>query len=682
MTPTASTRLAGFVLIVLLSLLAVWRSAIGTAQDGFSIDEAWHIVAGTSYARGEGYHLNPEHPPLVKRWVGAWMPDSFKLRPPKPLKEKEEERRWVQETMYQDNVPAAAQAVSRPAMWTLNGLLLCVLGLLLWRVFGLAWAAGTLAFLALEPTVAAHMPVVMTDLPLGLTLAIAALCTGLLATTWRWRWAVATGLAMGLALTAKHSALAGLAGLALMLVAAAAWGLRTSPREALRRTAMGATAALLALVMLWGAYDFRFKADPDGRDHYNRPIAEKIGELRLPHWQQSLAFADRHALLPESYLWGLADTVRTGVEGRSGSLFRIWGTLYEGTPPWFSWPAIVASKLPLALMALALAGLLASARAARDARLRWPLLAVVLACTFHMAALVGSGGVWGGVRHALPVVLGLAIGAGAALDWAWRRRSRAWLALVAVPYIAAFAMTIREPSAWEYHNELVGGTANAYKYFDNEGLGLGQRYPQLRDYYHRVIAPSGLPLYSRFAPEEILRADRIVFRRQVETLDDTNVEGRLTGWFVMGMGTLLPVPQADWDPKRDLKGRVLVARFGPMGVWKGTQNDPRGRAEAMGGRVFDYIYKENGQDWAKVALRLEEALKELPMAIPGYFELGNAYLRLGRREDAIRAYNGMFVQKQMPIDPLVAKQVHTQIDALKAGTPLAQLKPLRNPWLE
>ena len=682
MTPTSSTRIAGFVLVVLLSLLAVWRSAIGTAQDGFSIDEAWHIVAGTSYARGEGYHLNPEHPPLVKRWVGAWMPDSFKLRPPKPLKEKEEERRWVQETMYQDNVPAAAQAVSRPAMWTLNGLLLCVLGLLLWRVFGLAWAAGTLAFLALEPTVAAHMPVVMTDLPLGLTLAIAALCTGLLATTWRWRWAVATGLAMGLALTAKHSALAGLAGLALMLVAAAAWGLRTSPREALRRTAMGATAALLALVVLWGAYDFRFKADPDGRDHYNRPIAEKIGELRLPHWQQSLAFADRHALLPESYLWGLADTVRTGVEGRSGSLFRIWGTLYEGTPPWFSWPAIVASKLPLALMALALAGLLASARAARDARLRWPLLAVVLACTFHMAALVGSGGVWGGVRHALPVVLGLAIGAGAALDWAWRRRSRAWLALVAVPYIAAFAMTIREPSAWEYHNELVGGTANAYKYFDNEGLGLGQRYPQLRDYYHRVIAPSGLPLYSRFAPEEILRADRIVFRRQVETIDDTNVEGRLTGWFVMGMGTLLPVPQADWDPKRDLKGRVLVARFGPMGVWKGTQNDPRGRAEAMGGRVFDYIYKENGQDWAKVALRLEEALKELPMAIPGYFELGNAYLRLGRREDAIRAYNGMFVQKQMPIDPLVAKQVHAQIDALKAGTPLAQLKPLRNPWLE
>ena len=43
MTPTSSTRIAGFVLVVLLSLLAVWRSAIGTAQeknDGGDIHQA------------------------------------------------------------------------------------------------------------------------------------------------------------------------------------------------------------------------------------------------------------------------------------------------------------------------------------------------------------------------------------------------------------------------------------------------------------------------------------------------------------------------------------------------------------------------------------------------------------------------------------------------------------------
>ena len=78
---------------------------------------------------------------------------------------------------------------------------------------GLAWACGTLLFLALEPTVGAHLPVVMTDLPLALSLAIAALCAGLLASTWRWRWAIGCGLAMGVALASKHSALAALAGL-------------------------------------------------------------------------------------------------------------------------------------------------------------------------------------------------------------------------------------------------------------------------------------------------------------------------------------------------------------------------------------------------------------------------------------------------------------------------------------
>lgn len=678
----AQRRVAGLTLVLVLSLLAIGRSMLGTAQDGFSIDEPWHIVAGASYARGEGYHLNPEHPPLVKRWVGAAMPGTFTLRQPKALKEKDEERKWVQETMYQQNDPVRAQAISRPAMWTLNGLLMFVLGVLVWRAFGLVWASGTLAFLALEPTVAAHMPVVMTDLPLALTLCIAAICAGLLASSWRWRWAIGTGLAMGLALTAKHSALAGLAGLGLLLVLAAQWGWKLGPGEGMRRNGMAFATAALAFVMLWGAYDFRFHADPDGGDRFNRPMPEKIAELRLPHWKQSITFADRHQLLPRSYLWGLADTVRTGVEGRSSGLTFIWGTLHEGPPPWFSWPAILLAKMPLGLLALALAGLALGWRAAREPTARWTLAAVIAACLLHMAALIGSGGVWGGVRHALPVVVVVAIVGGAVLACAWTRKSRALLALVSLPYVLAFAMTIREPSAWEYHNELVGGTRNAYRYFENEGLGLGQRYPQLRDYYRRVIAPSGLPLYSRFAPDEALRADRIAWRRQVETLDDTNIEGRLTGWFVMQMGALIPVPQVDWDPVRDLKGRTLVARFGPYGIWKGTQNDPLGRAGAMGGRVMEYIYRENGRDWVKVAARLEEVVAKMPMAVPIHFELGNAYVRLGKRDDAIVAYRRMFEQKTMPIDPLVATQVKAQIALLQSGAPMSSIKPMHSPWRE
>ena len=76
-------RWIGIVLLIALSLLAGLRSAAGTRLDSFTVDEPWHVVAGTAYVRGEGFHLNPEHPPLVKLWVGAWMPDTFRL-PPMP----------------------------------------------------------------------------------------------------------------------------------------------------------------------------------------------------------------------------------------------------------------------------------------------------------------------------------------------------------------------------------------------------------------------------------------------------------------------------------------------------------------------------------------------------------------------------------------------------------------------
>ena len=151
---------------------------MGTRLDSFTIDEPWHIVAGASYVRTGDFRLNPEQPPLVKLWVG-------------------------------------------------HASLLLAIGLLCWRAFGLPWAVGMLAFLAIDPTIGAHLPVVMMDLALGLTLILAAL-----------------GIAIGLALGSKHSALAGLAGLGLLSV-------------------------------LWAQYGFHFHAGSDGSDKFNMPMPEK-----------------------------------------------------------------------------------------------------------------------------------------------------------------------------------------------------------------------------------------------------------------------------------------------------------------------------------------------------------------------------------------------------------------------
>src|SRR3546814_5368624 len=82
--------------------------------------DLWHIVAGTSYVRGDGFHLNPEHPPLVKLWVGAAMPGDFRLRPRKALAAKAQEREWVEQRMFFDNDPLATQDGGRAAMWSFS----------------------------------------------------------------------------------------------------------------------------------------------------------------------------------------------------------------------------------------------------------------------------------------------------------------------------------------------------------------------------------------------------------------------------------------------------------------------------------------------------------------------------------------------------------------------------------
>ena len=683
-TASAARRLAGFGLILLLAALAVLRSQAGTRLDGFTVDEPWHIVAGVSYLRTGDFRLNPEHPPLSKLAVAMAIPGNFTLRPLAPLVEKSQERELVEETMYFDNDSPGTQAAARLGMWTFHGALLLLLGLALWHAFGLAWAAGTMVFLAIEPTVAAHLPVVMTDLPLALCFGLSAVCAGVLASQWRWRWAMACGVAVGLALGSKHSALAGVAGIAAVLAIAALAGVRQGGlRTVAKRSAQLLLAATLSLAVLWAQYGFRFNAGPDGSDAFNRAMPDKIADLNIPHWREGIAFADRHRLLPRAYLWGLADTVRAGVEGRGQSSNWLWGRKYKGKAPWFTWPSVVASKVPLALMALSLLGLALLPRSSLAPTPRWVLAVLLGGSSAHLLALMGSQGTYGGIRHALPLVVAMAVVAGGALAWAWREKSRGGLAAVAMLWVLALGMTLREPRLWEYHNELAGGSVDAYRYFGNEGLDLGQRYPEIRAFHERVIKPEGASLYSEYwFGEKQAIADRLNYRRRVQDLQDDNVAGVYDGYFLVGMASNLPEPDWGWDPAKAFAGTREVARLGYVQVRQGRMTDPQGRAIGLYHRVTEYLYRDGGTDFALVAKRLEEVVAVLPPHVGAGIELGNAYLRLGQADAARVAYRRLLEQKDMPVEALVRTQIEQQLARMDAGTDVTELNPVRNPWME
>jgi len=671
-------------------LLATGRSAVGTRLDSLTVDEPWHIVAGVEYLRTNDFRLNPEHPPLVKLVAGANMPGTFTLRPKGALSDKGAERNFVEETFFFDNDFRLAQQRARAAVWALNGALLLLLGALIASTFGMPWAVGTLLFLTLEPTVGAHGPVVMTDLPVALSLTIAALAAGRLIANWEWRWVAALGLAMGLSLAAKHSALPGLAGIGGFCALAALWqwwDRRRIPgahRTLLLRAGALSVVVLLAIATLWAFYGFHFHAGADGSDDFNRAMATKLGDLLVERWRDLLTAVDRWQILPRSYLWGLADTVRAGVEGRGQNDHLIWGKMAIGAPPWYTWPSFVLAKVPLALLALAVVGLGALAKVHLTPTQRASVATIAVLAAAHLVALSGSLGTYAGVRHALPVVVVLAVVAGAGVELAWRARQRVVIGVVAGLFVTSIAMTARIPRLWEYHNEFAGGTAGAWDQFGNEGLDLGQRAFEIKHFSDSVIVPTGMPTYSSYwFGEEQAKALGLTTARKVTSLADTNRAGRYTGFFIYGRADLRPDPRYGWDPDEAFRGLVRVADLGYVIIWQGTQVQPRTRASSMMDRIVEYVYEKGGTDWPLVADKLREVLEVVPYMTEAAIELGNAELRLGRREAAVAAYRRPFAFLDRGIlSPLVKGELEARIAALEAGTALTAIKPIRNPNME
>ena len=315
---------------------ALAHSLWATSLDGFTIDEPYHIAAGASYLRWGDFRLNPEHPPLVKLIAGLAAPRSvLHLSPLQLFHEKDQEREYTQKAVFLESDTSRVHRRARAALFTFNLLLLAALTSLLWRIFGSTIALTTLLLLALDPTVSAHMPVVMTDLPMAL-LGTITLCLAILALRdGQWRDWLLLGIAAGLLLATKHSAPLIVFPILTACVIAIFW--RGWRKRSFRKDALGlATACVLSLVVLWSTYGFHYHETPGANapETFNRPLSAKIADLHSPFLRSALTTAQTLHLVPRAYIWGLADTLRAGVEGRPFWI-TVFGHSYQGKAPWW-----------------------------------------------------------------------------------------------------------------------------------------------------------------------------------------------------------------------------------------------------------------------------------------------------------------------------------------------------------
>src|SRR3546814_13899367 len=93
----------------------------------------------------------------------------------------------------------------------------------------------------------------------------------------------------------------------------------------------------------------------------------------------------------------------------------------------------------------------------------------------------------------------------------------------------------------------------------------------------------------------------------------------------------------------------------------------------------DLIYKQNGRDWALVASRLEEVVAQLPQEVDAGVELGNAYLRLGRRDAAIGAYQRLLDQDKVPVEEKIDAQLPAPLELDRAPPDVPASAPMCNP---
>ena len=662
---------------MLLALIAgtLIHSIVATRRDSFTIDEPYHITAGVSYIKTGDFRINPEHPPLVKLWTGAFLAATgFYLPPLRQYRDKPDERAFTADAVFLQNDYVSVQRRSRIAMWALNSILLIALGLALRFAFSDAVALATLLFLAIDPTVSAHLPLVMTDLPVALLGATAIVLATRAFRTWSPRDLAFTSLALGLVLATKHSAPIFFLFIAVVGSVIAIAKSSPSSQSRISRSAKVGSVLVGAWMILWSLYLFRFRESAVAPEVFNRPLAQKISDIgSLPYRAVLTTLSATHAL-PRAYIWGFADTIHAGLEGRAYQQVA-FGHVYYNKAPWFFFPGIIAVKLPIGLGLLALSGLIVTLhpRCLGTSRLSaW----IVLAALFCFLFVLRSGATYAGIRHALPAVLLLAVLAGLAAAASFQTTLLSPKIFTVLAFVMAGVSALPASRAWEYFNEIVD-QQNAYLYFSDESVDMGQRGKELARYVNEQVKATGDVAYiSYLVPPAQRRAMGLDWLGRDFQRDQARLASPTFSGTILIGGQFLS--KRWWWDIPSLRSANPVARFGNLFVYQGTF-DLRGRiARDLYRTALDKIFSQT-PDLQMAEQLLQRSIEADPKAFYVYIELGNLYLQQASLQKAEDSYR-LALQYSPPVSE-IRQPIENQLQHV-ATRSLSEIGPLRDPGLE
>lgn len=468
-------------LLALLLILAL-EMFLSARLESQTFDEPAHLYAGYSYWLHSNFGINPEHPPLVKLVASLPLLISRPEYPPPANVFFRAASAIGGKALLSNSGVHPMLAHARIAVSVFVFLLALLVCFAAREMFGDGAALLALVLFVFDPMIVAHGPLIGTDI--GMTCCMFAAVYALYRYVKRpssLRLSLCA-LAAGLSMAAKHSAILLFPILLLLCVAEMmlnrqAIGINTNagnasagsnPSQAgmaLRLSAATVVIALMAVTVLWAFYGFRYAATPDG-NQIVPPTAAFLQGLHQPLEAGTIAFAERHHLLPEAYLYGLTDVLILSKQGRPMYLF---GHTYP-VGKWFYFPAAFLIKSTLGL--LVLLALLPFTRTLWRTEFRREVVFLALPPVVYFGIAMTSK-MDMGIRHVMPIMPFLIVLAAAgAIALSHQSRSWAWAvgALVAL-HVGSSLWAF--PNYLPYSNEIFGGPNQTYRMLSDSNVGWG-----------------------------------------------------------------------------------------------------------------------------------------------------------------------------------------------------------------
>ena len=463
--------------VILLLLVLEGQLLYSVRRESLTWDEGDHIFAGYMSLKHHDFGLNPEHPPLVKM-VAALPLQNMTLREPQLQNRYFKNEAYLSggDFIFQNDFETIIFRARMAA--SIFALMVALLAFLSAReMFGTGAGFLALLLIVFEPNFLAHGALVTTDTGAACCLLASIYAFYRYVKSPSWGRVAVLGLAAGIFFITKHSAVLLPAMLILLaiteLLRRRQVGDESRLRQALRLAGVLVIAGVITVGIMWTGYGFRYSARPAGQQ-INPPLESTLGTLS-PVEGKAVTFMARWKLLPESWLYGLAD-VRSVANTWPSYIF---GKVYAHGV-WFYFP--VAFVIKATLTTLIFLPLIVYAIATGKLRGWREILFLSLPPSLYFCISMTSK-LNIGVRHILLVFIFLLVLAGGAA-WSLICKDRRWGWLIGALILFHVISSLRAfPTSYiAYANELWGGPANIHKYLTDSTTDWGQQLKAVKRY--------------------------------------------------------------------------------------------------------------------------------------------------------------------------------------------------------